>query len=246
MRGARWLVIFFSLLLCVAASAAVRTATLRVESMNTRAEADKVSAALKATPGVLEVAADPSAHIVMVRFESSKTTVLDISDASAEAGFPASVLSGGTSGQTVQVTAQRSLDAMKDFDQVLVQTREARQGGRYGLVRNLMPAMKLRCDAVVAAEKASAAAQKRSATGSTSYNLAVSLSNSVASLAAVAEKKDRAKVDQQLPQVKEAFQKLAKANNFDEMVAPAEPAGAQGQQKSLTDQLMEKIKDLAK
>ncbi len=246
MRTVRTLVACLSLVLCVAASAAIRTATLRVESMTTDAAAQKLTSALKASPGVLDAAADPSSHLVLVRYDSAKTNVLDIGDVAAEAGFPTSVVaSGTTTTHGAQAATARSTEALKDFDAVLTQTREARKEGRYGLVRNLALAMKVRADAVMSAQKAmGTAARQKTSVGASTYDLTVALSRAVATFGSAAEARDRAKVDQTLPNVRQAFQKLAQASDFDAQVAPAETAGQQ--QKSLTDQLMEKIKDLTK
>ena len=241
MRTARTLAVCLALALGVASQAAIRTVTLKVESMATREAAQKLTAALKAVPGVQDAAADPSARIAMVRFDSARTSVLDIGDAAAEAGHPATLLTGAAAGNP-QAALDRSLENLKDFDQVLAQVREARKDGRYGLVRNLMPALKLRADAVVAGEKAVARTRGRSTTNP--YDLALALSRSAASLAAAGEARDKPKVDQLLPEVRQAFKKLADARNFDEAVAPAETAAAQP--KSLEEQLLEKLKSLAK
>jgi copper chaperone CopZ len=224
----------------IAAASTVRTVTYRVEEMNSAGQAQKLEAAVKAVPGVLETAADPSARLLIVRYDRARCSVVDIGEAGLDAGFTMNPVTSGK-GQGGQGKA-KTTSALMDFQQVMQQTHEFIQKDRYGIVRNLMPAMKLRSDALLAAEKQ--AAGYKSAGGQNPYYLAQQLSKAVNDLAAAADAKDKGRVDSLFPRVKQAYHALAKAENFDDQVATPEPVGEKP--KSIEQELKEKLQELTK
>ena len=225
------------LLLTVGALGAQRIATFKAEAMDTPAAAQKLESELKAVPGVLDAATDPSSRTVMVQFDDTKTSVMDISDAAAAGGF--SLVGVGASTKKEMTAAKKaSMEAFSDFSLVLDQTRAAHAKGRYGLVRNLAPAMKLRQAALADQVQRSANAKEE--------QLSSELSADVAALVTAAESKNKPGVDAALPKVRMKFHHLAKLAGYENEIAqpvqtqPGTPAP------SLKDRLMEKIKGLTK
>lgn len=225
------------LLLTVGALAVQRVATFKAESMNTAAAAQKLESELKAVPGVLDTATDPSTRMVMVQFDDTKTSVMDISDAAASGGF--SLVGVGASTQKEMNAAKKaSMEVFSDFSLVLDQAREAHAKGRYGLVRNLAPAMKLRQAALADQVGKSGDAKEK--------QLSSELSTEVAALATAAESKNKPGVDAALPKVRMKFNHLAKLVGYENEVAPPVQTKPGTPAPSLKDRLMEKIKGLSK
>ena len=225
----------------VATLAAVRTVTYKVEEM-TPAQAQKLEAAVKAVPGVLDTAADPGARVLIVRYDAAKCSVVDIGEAGLNAGFSMVPVTPGKGG-AAQGKA-KTTSAMTDFQQVMQQCGEFIEKDRFGIVRNLMPAMKLRRDTLLSAEKQAASILKRGTGAESPYALTQQLSRSVDELAAAAEARDRARVQSLFPKVKKSYHALAKAENFDEAVSTPEPVDQKP--KSIQDELKEKIQELMK
>ncbi len=225
------------LLLTMGALGAQRIATFKAESMDTAAAAQKLESVLKAVPGVLDTATDPSSRVVMVQFDDTKTSVMNISDAAASGGFSL-VTMGASTKKEMNAAKKASMEAFSDFSLVLDQTREAHAKGRYGLVRNLAPAMKLRQAAL--ADQASRSGNAKE------QQLSSELSTEVAALVTAAESKNKPGVDAALPKVRMKFNHLAKVAGYENEVAPPVQTQPGSPAPSLKDQLMEKIKGLAK
>jgi copper chaperone CopZ len=225
------------LLLALGALGAQRIATFRAESMDSAAAAQKLESELRALPGVLDTATDPSARIVMVQFDDTKTSVMDISDAAASGGFSLAGV-GASAKKELNAAKKASMEAFSDFSLVLDQTREARAKGRYGLVRNLTPAMKLRQAALADQVQRSGTAKER--------QLSSELSADVAALAKAAESKDKPGVDAALPKVRMKFNHLAKLAGYENEVAPPVQTQPGSPAPSLKDRLMERVKELTK
>ena len=124
---------------------------------------------------------------------------------------------------------------------MLGQSKEAVQKEKFGLARSLALAMKVRRDAVVAFEKSQVSGRTKLAANSP-YQLALALSKAVDEFGAAAEVKDKAQVQARLPGVKQAFNALAEARKYDDLLAPPEPQTKQDENKSLQQQLEDKVK----
>lgn len=243
MRKGRW--VFGAALLMaasVAALAGLRTVTYKVEGMSTAAQAQKLESAVKGVPGVLDTAADPGAKVLIVRYDGAKCSVADIGDAALNAGFSVVPVVPGK-GQPGQGKA-KTASAMTEFQQVMQQCGEFIEKDRFGVVRNLMPAMKLRRDALLSAQKQAAALTKQGTGAGSPYALAQELSKAVDELAAAGEARDKARVESLFPKVKKSYHALAKAENFDEAVSAEEPVDKKP--KSIQEELKEKIQELMK
>ena len=75
-----------------AAAQAVKEATLYTEKIFCGACAATITKALRGVPGVGKVDVDVRRKEVLVRFDPAKTSVQDLTAATAQKGFPASVV----------------------------------------------------------------------------------------------------------------------------------------------------------
>ncbi|MGC8732959.1 MAG: hypothetical protein ACP5RC_11995 [Halothiobacillaceae bacterium] len=173
----------------------------------------------------------------MVQFDDTKTSVMDISDAAASGGFSL-VGVGASTKKEMSAGKKASMEAFSDFSLVLDQAREAHAKGRYGLVRNLAPAMKLRQAALADQVQRSGDAKER--------QLSSELSADVAALATAAESKDKPGVDAALPKVRMKFNHLAKLAGYENALAQPVQTQPGSPAPSLKDRLMEKVKALTK
>jgi copper chaperone CopZ len=238
-----WGIVAVALALALAVAAAgVKTTTFRVEGMRTDADVLRVRTALKALPGIQDFAADPRTQLIMVRYDSGRSGVIDIADALDAAGYTLSPYEGTGVGTTVtQESEKKAREVLQDFSVVLAQTKEAIQKERFGLARNLALAMKVRRDAIVSFEKSQVSPRtKQPATGP--YQLALNLSRAVDEFGAAAEGRDKAQVQARFPAVNQDFKALADARKYDDLVAPPEPQTKQDENKSLQQQLEDKVK----
>jgi len=149
----------------------------------------------------------------------------------ANAGFTLSPVEGV--GQAGQAPKAKMRTVLMDFQQVLGQTKEFLDKDRYGIVRNLAPAMKLRRDEILGFEKTSGQANTQ--------QLALALSRQVDRFAAAAEAKDRNAVRADFPEVNKAFKALAEAHSFDDVIAPPVVPVDQQAKGSIEDQLKDYI-----
>ena len=129
---------------------------------------------------------------------------------------------------------------IREFAQVLGQTKEFLDKDRYGIVRNLAPAMKLRMDAILTFEK-SVAPDRSPAGQANSLQLAQALSRNVDKFTAAAEARDKGAVNATFPNVDKAFRSLAAARNFDDLMAPPVTAPGQPSKDSIEQQLQDYI-----
>jgi copper chaperone CopZ len=233
------------LMVAVLASAAVRTAAFRVDGMNTEDEVRRVTTSLKKTPGVSDAVGDPKSQVVMVRYEDTKAKAADLTEAVDIAGFTLTPLETKNPRESENTRAAK---AIGDFNSVLGHTRQALEQNRYGLVRNLALAMKVRKDALVALSAPAPPKSKGKPPTPPSGNaLGQQFSKAVEDFAAAAEALDEAQVNALFPPVKRSFRKLADSYDLDSLLAaPPQPGhgspsndskSAQPQEKSLADQL---------
>lgn len=226
----------FCLLLSVGTLAAVKTAAFRVEGMTTDAAAKRVAAAVKTVPGVQDAVGSPGEAILMVRYDNAKANAFDLAEAVNGVGYTLSPVEWSPSKDpagTKGASAMKTKTVLTDFAAVLSQTKEFVDKDRYGVVRNLAPAMRLRRDAVMAFEKTSGSANAQ--------QLAQSFSREVDRFAAAADARDKAAVQADWGALNKAFKALAEANNFDDVVAPPVVPADQQTKKSIEDQLKDYI-----
>jgi copper chaperone CopZ len=238
-----WGIVLATLLLALSAVAAVKTSTFKVEGMKTDADVLKVRNALKPLPGIQDFAADPKTQLMMLKYDSGRSGVIDIADALDTAGYTLSPFEGTGVGTTVtqQESEKKAREVLTDFSVVLGQTRDAVQKEKFGLARSLALALKVRRDAVVTFEKSQVPAKTKQPVDSP-YTLALALSKAVDEFGAAAEVKDKAQVQARLPNVKQAFKALSDARKYDDLLAPPEPQTKQEENKSLQQQLEDKVK----
>jgi copper chaperone CopZ len=244
-RNRVMLVSLLALAVALAPWAAVKTSAFHVDGMKNDVAAKRVTDAVKALPGVQDAVADPANGILMVRYESTKVSSVDLAQAADGAGYSlGAVETGAAVSPAGKETADHKAKAvLTDFAQVYIQASEFVDKDRYGIVRNLAPAMKLRRDAVVNFEKGDLSSKaKGSATGP--YQLAQGLSKAVDDFAASAELKDKAQMKAKLPAVKQAFKALADARNFEELVAPSVAVKEKAGETSLQDLMKDYVNKL--
>jgi trehalose/maltose hydrolase-like predicted phosphorylase len=112
---------------------------------------------------------------------------------------------------------QKAKVVLTDFAQVQNQTLEFIEKDRYGIVRNLAQAMKVRRDAVLSFEKATAPT-RRAAGQANTLQLAQNLSAAVDKFVTAAEARDKAAAKGTFRAVAQSFKALADARNFDDLV----------------------------
>lgn len=237
-----WGTLLAAMTLAFSAAAAVKTSTFKVEGMKSDADVLKVRNALKPLPGIQDFAADPKTQLMMLKYDSGRSGVIDIADAVDAAGYTLSPFEGTGVGSTaIQESEKKAREVLSDFSIVLGQTRDAVQKEKYGLARSLALAMKVRRDGVVAFEKTQVPPKSKQPADSP-YQLALALSKAVDEFGAAAEVKDKAQVQARLPTVKQAFKALSDARKYDDLLAPPEPQTKQEENKSLQQQLEDKVK----
>ena len=258
MKSKIWSVGLLLLLVAVSTLALVKTTAFKVEGMNSEAAFQKVKGALVKTSGIQEVVGDPKAEVVMVRFDTGRANIMDIEDAVDSAGFTLGDINTKQVGKDQQPPEARRQTrlAFTDFNQVLNQTREALKEERYGLVRNLALAMKVRKDNILALQKKAAPPmdkKKKAAPAIPPAELALNqeFSRSVDGFCTAADARDKEKVNETLPDVRRSFRKLAEAKNFGDYFSPpqeqqstmtAQPA----KEKDLSSQLQDLLKNVSK
>lgn len=235
------------MMVALAASAAVQTGAFRVDGMDNDEDVRRVATSLKRTPGVIDAIGDAKSQVVLVKYEDSKARARDLYEAVDIAGFTLSPLDSQTgSGDAVK---GRTSKALADFNSALSQTRTALDKEKYGLVRNLALALKVRRDAVTALVKTAPATKKGKTVAPGlvgSANTATQqLSKAVDAFAAAAEARNKAQVKELFPTVKKSFRNVVEAYDLDSMIAAPTGTATQKEktapvpEKSLEDQLKE-------
>ena len=239
-RVVKLLTMLVTLLVSVAVVAAVKTSAFRVEGMKNDVAVKRVTDAVKSVRGVQDAVGSAGSAILMVRYDNAVATAVDLAEAVGNAGYTLSSVEGAGGQAPKEVNLQKAKAVLSDFAQVQNQTQEFIEKDRYGLVRNLAPAMKLRRDAVLSFEKAAVTAKPAAGQANT-LQLAQNLSAAVDKFAAAAEAKDKAAAKDTFRYVAQSFKALADARNFDDMVAPPiAPAGQPGKE-SIEQQLQDYI-----
>jgi hypothetical protein len=226
-RAGMLFAVVIALLASMATFAVVKTSAFRVDGMTDDVAVRHVVAGVKTVRGVQDAVGSASSAILMVRYDNAVTTAVDISEAVANAGFTLSPVEGV--GQVGQAPNAKMRAVLLDFQQVLSQTKEFLDKDRYGIVRNLAPAMRLRRDGILGFEKSSGQGNTQ--------QLALTLSRQVDRFAAAAEARDRNAVRADFPEVNKAFKALAEAHSFDDLVAPPVVPADQQAKKSIEQQL---------
>jgi copper chaperone CopZ len=243
MRMPKVLMATVFLMVGVLASAAVRTAAFRVDGMNSEDEVRRVTTSLKKTPGVSDAVGDSKSQVVMVKYDDAKAKAADLAEAVDIAGFTLAPLE---SKDPKEAENAKAAAAMGDFNSVLGHTRQAMEKDRYGLVRNLALAMKVRKDAVVALTKPAPPKPKgKPVAPPPSAALGQKFSKAVDDFAAAAESRDKVKANALFPPVKQTFRKLVDSYDLDSLLAaptavsaaPKDGKAAPQKEKSLADQL---------
>ena len=234
------LVVVVALLVSCAVMAAVKTSAFRVEGMKNDVAVKRVTDAVKAVRGVQDAVGSASSAVLMVRYDNAIATAVDLAEAAGNAGYTLSSVEGSGAQVTNKPNLQKAKVVLTDFAAVQNQTLEFIEKDRYGIVRNLAQAMKVRRDAVLSFEKA--AAQTKLAAGqANTLQLAQNLSAAVDKFAAAAEARNKVAAKDTFRAVAQAFKALADARNFDDMVAPPITTSGQPSTQSIQDQLQDYI-----
>ena len=232
MRRAALALAVVALVVSGAALAAVKTSAFRVEGMKNDVAVKRVTDAAKSVRGVQEAVGSASSSILMVRYDSAVASAIDLEEAVGNAGYTL-VPMDGAGKPPKDTNLQKARAVLSDFAQVEKQTQEFIEKDRYGVVRNLAPAMKLRRDAIMSFEKAAGQAK--------TLQLAQNLSAAVDKFAASAEARDKAAAKDSFRAVAQSFKALADARNFDDLMAPPVQLPGETSQKSMQDQLQDYI-----
>ena len=226
----------------------VQTGVFRVDGMDTDEDMRRVSASLKRTPGVVDALGDYRSQVVIVKYDDAKVRARDLYEAVDIAGFSLSPLDSPTGSQGTPVK-NKTAKVLADFNSALSQTRTALEKEKYGLVRNLALALKVRRDAVTGLVKTAPPVKK----GKTAEpglvgganSATQQLSKAVDAFAAAAEARNKAQVKDLFPTVKKAFRNVVEAYDLDAMIAAPTGTGtrtgkeAPQPEKSLEEQLKE-------
>lgn len=196
--------------------AAVKTSAFRVEGMKNDVAVKRVTEAVKAVRGVQDAVGSASSAVLMVRYDNAVANAIDLSEAVGNAGYTLSPVEGSGGQAPKGANLQRAKVVLADFAAVQNQTLEFIEKDRYGIVRNLAQAMKVRRDAVLSFEKAAA----QTAGQVNTRQLAQNLSAAVDKFATAAEARDKAAAKDTFRAVAQSFKALADARNFDDLVAP--------------------------
>ena len=234
------LVVVVALLVSCAVVAAVKTSAFRVEGMKNDVAVKRVTDAVKAVRGVQEAAGSASSAILMVRYDNAVATAVDLAEAVGNAGYTLSSVESTGGLATKEPNLQKAKAVLTDFAQVQNQTLEFIEKDRYGIVRNLAQAMKVRRDAVLSFEK-TAAPTRRAAGQANTLQLAQNLSIAVDKFVTAAEARDKAAAKDTFRAVAQSFKVLADARNFDDLVAPPVTTPGQPSTQSIQDQLQDYI-----
>lgn len=236
-RIGTFLVVVVALLVSCAVLATVKTSAFRVEGMKNDVAVRRVTDAVKAVRGVQDAVGSASSAVLMVRYDNAVANAIDLSEAVGNAGYTLSPVEGSGGQANKGANQQRAKVVLTDFAAVQNQTLEFIEKDRYGIVRNLAQAMKVRRDAVLSFEKAAA----QTAGQVNTRQLAQNLSAAVDRFAAAAEARDKAAAKDTFRAVAQAFKALADARNFDDLVAPPVTTPGQPSTQSIQDQLQDYI-----
>ena len=234
------LVAVVTLLVSGALLAAVKTSAFRVEGMNNDVAVKRVTAAVRAVSGVQDAVGSAGSAILMVRYDNGVASAVDLAEAVGNAGYTLNSVEGAAGAAVQGSTDQKAKAVLTEFATVLNQTKEFLEKERYGIVRNLAPAMKLRRDAVLSFEK-SVAAVRLPAGQANTLQLATNLSKAVDKFTTSAESRDKVAAKANFPSVNQAFKALADARHLDDLVAPPVTTPDQPSQQSIQEQLQDYI-----
>jgi hypothetical protein len=176
----------------------------------------------------------------MVRYENAVANALDLEEAVGNVGYTLTSVEGPGGQATKEPNLKKAKLVLTDFAQVQSQTLEFIEKDRYGVVRNLAQAMKVRRDSVLSFEKATAPTRLAAGQANT-LQLAQNLSIAVDKFVPAAEARDKATAKDTFRGVSQAFKALADARNFDDLVAPPLTTPGQPSTQSIQEQLQDYI-----
>jgi copper chaperone CopZ len=239
-RAGTTLIVAVAWLVSCAVLATVKTSAFRVEGMNNEVAVKRVTDSVRAVRGVQEAVASASSAILMVRYDNAVVSAVDLAEAVGNAGYTLGSVEGSGGQAPKDPNLQKAKVVLTDFAQVQNQTLEFIEKDRYGLVRNLAQAMKVRRDAVLSFEKTTAPT-RRTAGQANTLQLAQNLSAAVDKFVTAAEARDKAAAKDTFRGVSQTFKALADARNFDDLVAPPVTTAGQPSTQSIQEQLQDYI-----